>query len=773
MELNTAIWGDNTHQQAQTSAYSNTITISDIIPDLYAWYDEYTIESDIDNSIALWQLNDKSMFNRQLCLRRDNNGLLQKAYTSNVNAKSIWLCVPQTYNTNYNIHFNPAQSNCNLWDVNTISTFYKNSSAQYRRSIITGFDYNRLQLRVKLTCCKYDSSTHVHDASTVTLSIYQYYHDSDSNSLPYKDNYAINRLTIDVCGNNGVSTTNYIPIDKPITNSYNNQPAKIFTNTKYNTPYPSDGYYDTTYLYYAQNSTGIGLTRTNITTIPQQAAFAANNSYIIDGFDSNVWELDEFTIGTTNYIATRFTGDYDEMLRQIAYFGFWFNEADTGSVSINNVLGTGCTDNNVIMPEIVAGRTTGNFKRGTAAAADPQAAWGNQWRDSVGYNGDEPYRNAGDTGDLTSVFHRLSLGGSLTYYVGTPYAMDSLIGIINSGYQPANNDQFVLDFKGTNPADYVCTVMYYPHEFQCPYTAGTFTTIHIGAISPTFPPNLLAQADVEAGYYKEFSPINIPSYFNDFRDYGPFTTMSLYIPFCGTVDLDPALFIGHTLTVRLFIDYLTGNCTGVIMRDDTVIDSVSGSCGVSIPLTALNTGNYQNAIKSAEIALKQAEINRKTAWLGAMGALGTTLGGAAMGNPMAIGAGVAGAMGVVTAIQQTTLTKELAEYNLDHIAPAVCNVSAASPCNALGLDYDIHLLIKRCRTVEDFDESMYAQTVGHACCINDVLGNYSGLTVCSNVRLDSVVSDSVTIDDVVYGSNAATADEIALIRQALSDGVYM
>ena len=254
MELNTNIWGDDTHQKSQTSGWSDTITISDIIPDLYAWYDAYTIESDIDNSIALWQLNDKSMFNRQLCLRRDNNGLLQKAYTSNVNAKSIWLCVPQTYNTNYNIHFNPTQSNCNLWGVDTISTFYKSSTAQYRRSIITGFDYNRLQLRVKLICCKYDSSTHIHDASTVTLSIYQYYHDSDANSLPYKDNYAINRLTIDICGNNGTNTINYIPVDKPIVNNYNNQPAKMYTNTKYNTPYPSDGYYENTYLYYAQNS---------------------------------------------------------------------------------------------------------------------------------------------------------------------------------------------------------------------------------------------------------------------------------------------------------------------------------------------------------------------------------------------------------------------------------------------------------------------------------------------------------------------------------------
>lgn len=764
MELNTAIWGTPEQQTGQISNISTTYGVfksSLSMCDTLKHYAENIGKSElIDESVNYWQLSDDSMFNHYVFIRRDGSNNHIYETVKNVKPKSIFLVMRPPVGNNLN--FDVSNTSCPIWSNSVSSNLPYNNYGD----IITTFNYNGICARYILNCFKKDSDGNP-TGSVTNFSVYDYFN-SDENGTPIKDQYIIIAITSDIFAvqSNGSNAFNVNHVFYPV------------SSTPVETPQPNYYYTNSDYTVYNRpnNLCGHNALSSNNGYGSQQGAFGQNGNAAWYCYDPKFWEIRNFLNASNQYIEYfAFTGSYEDMLRQLSTLGFWFKEDLTSGSTISPliILGENCTDNHCIMPEIIAGRTTGNYKRGTAAAADPQAAWGSDWRDNVNYRGDDPYRSSGDTGDLTSVFHRLSLGGSLTYYVGTPYAMDSLIGIINSGYQPANNDQFVLDFKGTNPADYVCTVMYYPQEFQCPYTAGTFTTIHIGAISPTFPPNLLAQADFEAGYYKEFSHIDILPHFSDFRDYAPYTTMSLYVPFCGTVDLDPALFIGHTLTVRLFIDYLTGNCTAAIMRDDTVVDTVSGSCGVSIPLTALNTGNYQNAIKSAEIALKQAEINRKTAWLGAMGALGTTIGGAAMGNPMALGAGVAGAMGVVTAIQQTTLTKELAEYNLDHIAPAVCNVSAASPCNALGLDYDIHLLIKRCKEIEGYNESAYGQTVGHACCINDVLGNYSGLTVCSNVRLDSVVSDSVTIDNVVYGSNAATADEIALIRQALSDGVYM
>lgn len=766
MELNTNIWGS--FDDNSVAYNSNTLIYTSNkagAENLASYRTTYSMSEPIDESINCWQIADFSMFNSVAFCRRDGNNTPILTECRSTKAKSILL---GNGPTSSNMTFNPTQSSNLMWSSDVSNSVYTGTGYK----IYPWFDYNKIIAIFQLTTRKFNSDGQA-IGSNVNRSIYEYYHDNDSDDLPLTTNWKIIALNVRFA-----YYRENIQAFQPFSDVHFLSSAEI--------PFPQPNYYYTSGSYTAYNAP---LYQGGVNTLgsqalssaggygSQQGAYGQSNNAFIVGFSSNAWEKKSY-LNSSNQLIEYFscTLNYEEMLRQCSTLGFWFYEdanSTSTSTSYNIQTGTSCTDNKVIMPEIINGRTTGNYKRGAAAAADLQALWGTDWRDNVNYKGDESYKNQGDTGDLTSVFHRLSLGGSLTYYVGTPYAMDSLITTINSGYQPASNDQFVLDFKGTNPADYVCTVMYYPAEFQCPYTAGTFTTIHIGAISPTFPPNLLAQADVEAGYYKEFSPINIMPYFNDFRDYAPYTTISLYVPFCGTVDLDPALFIGHTLIVRLFIDYLTGNCTGVIMRDDTVIDTVSGSCGVSIPLTALNTGSYQNAIKSAEIALKQAEINRKTAWLGAMGALGTTLGGAAMGNPMAIGAGVAGGMGVVTAIQQTTLTKELAEYNLDHIAPAVCNVSAASPCNALGLDYDIHLLIKRCRTVEGFDEGLYSQTVGHACCINDVLGNYSGLTVCSNVKLDSVVSDIVTIGADTFGGNAATADEIALIKQCLNDGVYM
>lgn len=768
MELNTEIWGDSSHQVLQSNTNSNHIAVSDIIPDIYTYYDTYGMDEPIDNSIALWQIADNSWFNKVLWLRRDSNNVIQKAETTTINAKSLWLCVPVTYDTNHNIHFNPSQYQCNLWDPDSTSTYYVQPNTNLR-GIVTGFNYNRLQLRVTVRCALFDPDTKEHASSGSTISVYDYFHASDPQDRAYKDYYALEAFNIFVGTNDGIDQTyETISLNNPKSISAR---GRLYTNTMYNTPPTTDGYYKPEYLYYCQNNSVFGLSRTQKTTIPQQAVFGGNTSYYIGGFDSQYWELDEFRVSSTDYIATRCTASYEEVLKQLAYFGLWFNETDTGG-TIRNIIGEGCTDDNVILPEIIGGRTTGNFKRGEAAGADPQATWGNTWRENVGYTGDKPYSgDSGDTGDLSTVFHRPVLSGSCIYYNMITTELKQLINAINSGYQPADNDQFILDFKGVNPADYISSIIYYPEGFTCGNVENQVAIpIKIGALELTL---TSYEADISNQNIVSFGTLPIRPYYHDFRDYAPYTTIDLYIPFCGNVELDPAVFMGHTLQVYLFIDFPTGNCTGVVMRDAMVYDTISGSCGVSIPLTAQNVGSYQNAIKSAEIALKQAEIQRKTAWLSIAGSGLAVVGGAVSGNPLAVVGGIAGMLGSVNSLERAELSVKAAEYQLEHIAPSVRSVSAASPANALCMDYDCHLLIKRPVDTDDYDSIIYGSTVGNACCINDYLSAFHGLTVCSNIYLNGAISDYISIDDATFGGNSATAQEIALINQALENGVYL
>lgn len=767
MQLNSAIWGDESHQILQSNEFSNHVTVSDVVPDIYTYYNTIGMVSPIDNSIALWQLGDESWFNHQLFLRRDGNNVIQKNERTTVNAKSIWLCVPVTFNTNQNIHFNPTQYQCNLWDADNTSSYYNQPNANLR-GIITGFNYNRLVLRHRLCCRLYNSETGVHSGSVRYFSAYDYFNGIDtSDNIPYREKYCVESLTCVV----GASKYNTeispyqvsinIPLNDPKTIITS---ARIYTNTLYNTPTPANNYYKSTYQYYAQANDVIGIQRINRSSIPQQSVFADNTSFYIDGFSDDKWVLDEFRDGSTDYIATRFTGTYDDIMKQLALFGFWFVDNDSYGNVITAVTGPDCTDEHVCLPEIVGGRTTGNYKRGRQAGADPQSLWGNQWRDNVGYTGDKPYKHdTNDRGDLTSVFHRASLANSLNYYVFTDLMLKQLILNINTGYQPQSADQFTIDFKGSNPADYIANIVFYPDGFVCPTAQQSFTDVKIGAVTFTFPTGVNA-ADVEAGYYKEYEPVTISPEYNSFMDYAPYTSISLYVPFCGSIDLDPAIWMNHTLTVRLFIDYLTGSCTAVLLRDNLAVDSISGTCGITIPITALATGSYQNAIKSAEIAIKQAEIQRKSAWLSAAGSAGAIIGGAATGNPVAVLGGIAGAVGAANAIESAELKSELTEYNIDHIAPAVENVSATSPANAIGMDYDIHLLIKRPIYINGYDENAYSQTIGHACCISGQLSQFSGLTIANAIKLENISTEN---------DLAATAAELQMIRKCAENGIYL
>ena len=108
-------------------------------------------------------------------------------------------------------------------------------------------------------------------------------------------------------------------------------------------------------------------------------------------------------------------------------------------------------------------------------------------------------------------------------------------------------------------------------------------------------------------------------------DYSPFTSLKLYLPYCGEHSLNPDDIIGKTLKLSYTVDHLSGVCCAHL----TIIGSVdechynfTGQMGVQIPLSAEDYGGFYRAILSAGAAVG--------------GALATTAAGG-MTAPMAIG----------------------------------------------------------------------------------------------------------------------------------------
>lgn len=94
-------------------------------------------------------------------------------------------------------------------------------------------------------------------------------------------------------------------------------------------------------------------------------------------------------------------------------------------------------------------------------------------------------------------------------------------------------------------------------------------------------------AEIDAG------SVSIPFWFGDYRDYQ--TEITLYVPYCGTAELNAADIMGGTLTATYVVDLSTGSCTAYVMCDTYdghtyPVAILPGQLGVDIPITASNAG---------------------------------------------------------------------------------------------------------------------------------------------------------------------------------------
>ena len=94
---------------------------------------------------------------------------------------------------------------------------------------------------------------------------------------------------------------------------------------------------------------------------------------------------------------------------------------------------------------------------------------------------------------------------------------------------------------------------------------------------------------------RQYNKIRIGSFtfenkFKSYLDYAPYSTIRVYLPFCGMKDIDPEIVIGHTFFLDASIDYVSGNIMyyGSIVDDegvDSTLYSWKGNCSTDIPIT--------------------------------------------------------------------------------------------------------------------------------------------------------------------------------------------
>lgn len=94
-------------------------------------------------------------------------------------------------------------------------------------------------------------------------------------------------------------------------------------------------------------------------------------------------------------------------------------------------------------------------------------------------------------------------------------------------------------------------------------------------------------------------------YFNDFRDFAPYTKLEAYVPFCGWFTL-PSWCIGRKITGTMFTDLYNGTVKAVIFAGSTVVAEIGGCCAYDIPFVADATGAKAGAVISSALSTAAA-----------------------------------------------------------------------------------------------------------------------------------------------------------------------
>ena len=278
-----------------------------------------------------------------------------------------------------------------------------------------------------------------------------------------------------------------------------------------------------------------------------------------------------------------------------------------------------------------------------------------------------------------------------------------------------------------NPLDFIVSLMIFP---CAPTVAATPTNIKFGKWDAALSGATALGVDITGskltlgfGHY-DFGSVSIPENWGNFLDYSQ-TSIDLYLPFIGSVNIDVSECMGGSISVEYTIDYFTGMCvanvlctksmtlpSGKLLGSRPAQHSFQGNCAIQIPLSAESYG-----------AMVGNLINACTQGIS---------------NPVAGFTGIA--QDAVAGGMRPNITSK---GNI---------VANAGFCSVL------YPYVRITRPITAEPES-YQEVMGLPSYINTSLGECTGLCVCDGINLQNV--------------SGATENELVRIKQLCAEGVYV
>lgn len=240
--------------------------------------------------------------------------------------------------------------------------------------------------------------------------------------------------------------------------------------------------------------------------------------------------------------------------------------------------------------------------------------------------------------------------------------------------------------------------------------------------------------------------VSVPFWFGDYRDYK--TEITLYLPYCGTAELNPADVMGCTLDCTYVVDLSTGSCTAYVWTTTWEnhrypVAIMPGQLGVDIPITATNAGRVGARLLGDRINFAEniMSVLKNTA---------TGIGAVTSGN---IGTGIRATMSafIDPAIQEQ---KQLAGM-ADRGAIAAPMLSGGRGLAAFRNPATAYIQV---RSPFYAVPEKYADTVGDPAATRVQIRDCHGFNQFVNVDVSGITTDA--------------ADQ-AEIRRALENGIYI
>lgn len=329
----------------------------------------------------------------------------------------------------------------------------------------------------------------------------------------------------------------------------------------------------------------------------------------------------------------------------------------------------------------------------------------------------------------------------------------------------------VDEYLTNNPIDTIVSLKYFP----CTFADVAPAVVYLGK----YQTNIAAVGLGTSVRVIDFAPIEIYRHFGDFRDFEPYTQLTMYIPFCGTVSIPTAECMGNYVSVKLCIDVGTGAATGyvIVSKSDTggiCVATATGTAAIDIPVSGLQSANLSQAVFNAAANWTQTQISNFKVSSGLFSKIADLTGNKTLQNlsrgygntlkgnvPTTLGGLVNTSLSLdpvnaIAAGKSLEIENAKADYNLTHIELPMRLIGSISPALSSVIESNCRLIIYRPITDENA-LSHYADTVGFATVQSGTVSQFTGYT-------------EGTID--VSGINA-TAEEKTAIANAFTSGVYL